>query len=475
MKAEQRNRKRQNRVSRNSAAALLVALVLAMASGSAFAHRGWGTDCAAGDFNGDLYEDLVVVDRGLVSVLYGSYRGLRVRLDYRVDWTPDSIAVGDFNGDGKDDVAFGTTTITAARRGAVKILYGSRYYTPPASWETWTQNSPGIKGMSELGDRFGSEVAAGRLNGDRYDDLAIGVPGEDNDAGAVNIIFGTPHGLHERDDRLITQNSGFPAMKESGDLFGATLAIGSFDGGYKQGLAIGAPGEDIGSVPDAGAVLVIFFESWGTRTSSHAQGVNLPGAAEPNDRLGWSLAAGDFDGDRVDDLAVGIPGQRIAGRTAAGAVQVLYGEQRLGFNLRTDLYYQNAWGIAGSPEYRDEFGTSLTAGDFNGDGRDDLAIGIPYEDVAHLYDGMVQVLYRARYGLRYGERQFLHQNVPGVPDECDLRDLFGFALAAGDFNRDGKSDLVVTAPQEHHGKIHVFEGRASGGVRTYGSLLLSRY
>src|SRR5829696_5923286 len=83
--------------------------------------------------------------------------------------------------------------------------------------------------------------------------------------------------------------------------------------------------------------------------------------------------------------------------------------------------------------------------DFNGDGFDDLAIGVPAEGVGGaILAGAVNVLYGGADGLA-GTNQLLTQAIP------EPGDLFGLAVAKGDFNADGFTDLAVGAPSEDVG------------------------
>jgi hypothetical protein len=124
-----------------------------------------------------------------------------------------------------------------------------------------------------------------------------------------------------------------------------------------------------------------------------------------------------------------------------------------------------AWPVAGSvaqPSPTDR----TDRVDFNGDGFDDLAIGVPAEGVgAAALAGAVNIVYGAAGGLA-GTNQLLIQ---GNPEPVDL---FGFAVAKGDFNADGFTDLAVGAPNEDvgaapsGGAVNVFYGSATGRPAT---------
>ena len=181
----------------------------------------------------------------------------------------------------------------------------------------------------------------------------------------------------------------------------------------------------------------------------------------------------DFDGDGSADLAVGVIGEDVRGVKDAGAVQVLYGSAT-GLTARDQLWHQGTTGIKGALEKGDRFGEVLACGDFDGDGYADLAVGMPYEDVGSVYRaGAVQVLYGSATGLTARD-QIWHQGKPGVPGKNERDDMFGKALAAGDFDADGYADLVVGVPSENVGTLSqagwvvVLRG-SSGGLTSSGA------
>jgi hypothetical protein len=177
----------------------------------------------------------------------------------------------------------------------------------------------------------------------------------------------------------------------------------------------------------------------------------------------------DFDHDGAGDLAVGVPAEDAGTVVDAGAVNVLYGGGGGLSGAGSQLFTQ----VGNLPEPSDRFGFALAAADFNHDGFADLAVGAPFEDAGPLVDvGAVSVLYGSAGGLtRTGGQLFTQVGSP-----LERSDRFGFALAAGDFNRDGFADLATGAPFEDAGPVDdagavsVLYGSAGGLTRTGGQL-----
>lgn len=181
---------------------------------------------------------------------------------------------------------------------------------------------------------------------------------------------------------------------------------------------------------------------------------DLHGIPEDFDWFGSSLAAGDFNNDGFDDLAMGVPNEAFGDADrdgdpeeaewvgGAGVVQVVYGASG---GLRVDgaQVFSQRGPIAGTPELFDFFGAALTTGDFDHDGYDDLVIGAYGEGRGSLSaTGVVHVLYGGDDGLRADRSQLLSQAGPlaGTPES---NDRFGYSLTAADFDGDGFDDLAI--------------------------------
>lgn len=299
---------------------------------------------------------------------------------------------------------------------------------------------------SELVNRAPTPGAQGDADGDGYADLAIGAPGAGGGGGLVLALHGTPIGLSSaRSARWDQDSDGVPGGVEAGDGFGAALAWGDFNGDGFAELAVGAPGEALGSVAAAGAVVTLPGGPAGLTGAGSVfwdQGDDLSDLAEVNDRLGAALAVGDFDGDGVHDLAIAAPGE-----DGHGVVHVLHGGPAGLEPLTEQVWDQGTAGGPGGAESPDAFGAALVAGDFDGDGFDDLAIGHPGEDLAGVGEaGMVTVMYGSFAGLSTSRTQGWNQDSAGVAGSPEVGDRLGAALAAGDLDGDGFDELIVGSP-----------------------------
>jgi hypothetical protein len=182
--------------------------------------------------------------------------------------------------------------------------------------------------------------------------------------------------------------------------------------------------------------------------------------------FGYSLAIGDFDGDSFGDLAVGVPLEGPPGWTAYddgdGAIAVLYGSN-VGLSANgNQLWLAPPGSVAASyDEQGPLFGAALAAGDFDGDGADDVAVGAPQSG---LRSGVVVAMYGGDAGLSFAGAQRWSQDSVGVPGSVEFDDQFGFSLASADYGRSGRDDLAIGVPGEDssRGKVNVLYGRTSG-------------
>ena len=446
-------------------------------------HR-FGNALAVCDFDGDGYQDLAVSapgaevsiitsveEAGMVHVFYGGENGFSAADTQTVvqndsgqpdfpeegDWFGRQLAAGDFNGDGFCDLASGAPdedigALTSA--GSVHIFAGSSSGLSVES-TAWTQSSlPAGVESAESFDRFGAKMVAGDIDGDGRDDLVVTASddGPGSDPGyLVHVFMGTQEGLDF--ERLLFQ-SDLVSSSDYTAFFGNSLTFGDFNGDPYADLVIGAfedegvvhvvPGGPTG-LDLVGAVLL----------TQETPGIDL--ADESDDAFGSHTAAGDFDGDGLDELAIGysesvgfVPEVQFA-----GAVVVVDGLDAYidgAHGVQSQFWHQGIEGISDEPEPNEHFGR-VAVGDFDKDGYEDLAVGVPYESFeggGHVDNGALHVLYGGPTGLSADREQFHGQggwNVGATEDE----DAFGSVLISGDFDDDNIDELVVGVPSENHG------------------------
>ncbi|MEW2353912.1 FG-GAP repeat protein [Spirillospora sp. NPDC029432] len=366
----------------------------------------------------------------------------------------------DFDGDGAADAAAGAPYAAVggqARAGRVAVRYGARAGTPLVQ----AGDPP------EAGDGFGAALAIGDFDRDRCADLAVGVPDEVSGArrpgaeghGAVQIFHGSPAGLRPG-RRLSVRDLRRPYGT---DRFGAALAAADLDGDRDDELVVGAPG-----LAGGGGVAVFGLDGTGlrpgplvTQRSGWAGQEGREGReAAPTDGFGTVLAAADLDGDGRAEIAAGAPGD---GLKSEGAVTVLDPRARTARRVA-----QDEPGIGGVPERLDHFGAALAAGDFDRDGRAELAIGIPGED-----DDPGAATGDAQGAVQVVDGRTLRQRGPTLYGRGAKGpyDRFGAALAAGDLTGDGTDDLAAGAPG--HGYVRILRGARGGGPGRRGGVTIT--
>ena len=438
------------------------------------------------DFNGDGFEDLVVsvpyediegkLNAGAVKVVYGRADGTMpstAKVAYlhqaksglsginlkgypeAYDYFGLTVAVGDFNHDNYDDLAIGSPledigNVTNA--GLVNIVYGSANGLIKTNnhWLNLDEYENGIH--MHTGSQFGNALAVGDYNGDNIDDLAVSYlptyTGNINENGDVLVFFGnTAQGLESAETAATTAHISDVMKSFSGN----TFASGDLNADGYDELVVGNPYNVVGGVRSGSINIAWGAADWRDNRPVFTQ--VIPNQSEEHSHFGASLAIGNFDSDIQDELAVGMPDSEMGGKSFSGAVAVLNLQSNGQFTQ--EYFYQSQSFISGSSEVADRFGSSLAAADFNGDGYDELAVGIPGESKERWYwtdiknHGAVVVLKGSQYGLYRG--RLWDQGTSQIAGGIEAYDSFGRALSTGDFNNDGKADLLIGVPGESVG------------------------
>ncbi|HVS17462.1 MAG TPA: integrin alpha [Planctomycetota bacterium] len=318
---------------------------------------------------------------------------------------------GDVDGDGVGDVIAGFRTgSNAAGTGSGSV----RVWSGASGAPLWTFVGAGAQ------EQFGRSVAAaGDVNGDGYGDLIVGAAGADTagqDAGCARVYSGADGSL------LYSIDGPFARAR-----FGTSVAgLGDIDGDGRSDFAVS--GQPDGNTPQPAGFVRVYSGADGSLIREHVGSGSIS-------RLGCAIAAaGDVDGDGVNDLIAG-DWRDPTGGNNAGAVRVFSGAGG------AELF------VVHGQQPNGRLGSSVDgAGDVDGDGRADVIAGAPYEagkGAAHVWSGADAALLWSFAG-------------------DSSNDLFGIAVAGlGDVDGDGLDDVGVGASADDDG------GSQAGSARVY--------
>ena len=306
---------------------------------------------------------------------------------------------GDVNGDGFDDLIIGAeladgATDTSSAAGTTYLLFGSADFADRAFLDLATLGKQGVAIYGiDPEDNSGKVVsAAGDVNGDGFDDLLIGAgsaDGQDNtqrSTGETYLIFGRADLTSEPSIELSSLGNhgviiyGGARFDKSGWI--SVASAGDVNGDGLDDVVIGAPygdSADNSTINTGSANLIFGRKSWPHSLAlDDTDGTVVFEGISMLDKTGWAVsAAGDINGDGIDDVAIGAPNAAPTDSPIRGMAYVVFGKTDWSQSqvVRLAELGQDGITILGRDRYDDHGAAISRAGDVNGDGLDDLLIG----------------------------------------------------------------------------------------------------
>ena len=375
---------------------------------------------------------------------------------------------GDVNGDGLDDV------IIATAGGSAYVVFGRAAGLDDINLENLKPDE-GFRINAGFDQYVLHGSGAGDVNGDGFDDVIVGGSFYYGWYGSFDqgwVIFG---GDDERDVVNLyglNPTTGFGIWGQNTDSGLSVGAAGDINGDGFDDLILGAPSENGGD----GAAYILFGKSSGFNFTNlfdltAADGFKIVGKAGLKDYVGLSVSgAGDVNGDGYDDIIIGAP----YAASDAGEAYVIFGKPTGFGTINLSTLPESAGFVIQGATGGDYAGFSVSgAGDVNGDGYDDILIGVPDADNNHELAGEAYVIFGKASGIGTINLANLAASAGFAIYGDDTADHAGFSVsAAGDVNNDGYDDIVIGAPENDNlrdgvrtidaGEAYVIYGRANG-------------
>src|SRR3989338_2468382 len=244
---------------------------------------------------------------------------------YNNDNAGVGIAAGDFNNDGINDLIVGAHTAEptgGSDQGKSYIFYG-----PINSSRSFNLSSANVTFFGMIsGDNAGTDIGSGDLNNDGIEDIIIGAYSALSafGYGEVYVIYGPTNGSGIFNISSVKNITLFGPY--SSDFLGSGVSSGDFNNDGKDDLIVGAYFVDSGAGSNQGNSYIIYgpLNASGTFNASEISNVTFNGIGD-NDLSGYAISSGDLNNDGIDDVMIGAPNSEPAGGNNQGEAYIIYG------------------------------------------------------------------------------------------------------------------------------------------------------
>ncbi|MBR4985558.1 MAG: FG-GAP repeat protein [Proteobacteria bacterium] len=354
----------------------------------------------------------------------------------------------DMDGDGLQDLVFGAPGASpngVQAAGSVYVIRGKK--DMPLEGKTdvtdWLSFDYRFDGHTPNG-MLGMNILTGDFNGDGFKDIAVAAPGG---KGAVYLIYGgaaREKGIYDIDQKEAGAVSF--VSSEIGASLGIQGCVGDFNRDGIDDIALAQVVYNANLANNSSQVVMLTMRrewdkaSYDINSKLYGKTV-LTRPVSSHIRVVHSCAVGDFNDDGIADIALGMPLDATQGSKTSGSVTVVYHPYKyIGTNVDLSQIDDKIGIRINGSQAGAQFGYSVAAGDYTGDGRDDLAVSAPGRLVkGPKSEGAVYILDANYWPEQSGEQ-------PNSLQITGKGGMFGYRIQTADVNGDKRPDLVIAAP-----------------------------